>query len=95
MAHYRLSLRADQDLFDIFRYGIKTFGLVQAESYQIDLTRCFNLLAENPRLGRPADIIAPGLRRHEHARHVILYEIEADGVLILAVLHDRSLLHLF
>ena len=94
MRRYRLSRRADQDLFEIFRFGIETFGLLQAEQYQTDLTHCFDLLAQNPRLGRPADIIAPGLRRHEHARHIILYEIETDGVLILTILHQRRLLHL-
>ena len=31
-----------------------------------------------------------GHRRHEHKSHVILYEPTDDGVLILAVVHGRS-----
>ncbi|MCE7030379.1 type II toxin-antitoxin system RelE/ParE family toxin [Jiella avicenniae] len=50
----------------------------------------FALLARNPRLGRPAEAIAPGVRRHEYRSHVILYEEMPDGVLILAVVHGRS-----
>lgn len=94
MSSFRLSQRADSDLLDIFVYGIEQFGEAQAERYQIDMTRCFGLLADNPRMGRPADSIAPGVRRHEHASHVILYEEDADGVLILAVVHGRNVRHL-
>lgn len=31
------------------------------------------------------------MRRHEHGSHVILYREEKDGVLIVAVLHSRSI----
>ncbi len=55
---------------------------------------CFQLLADNPRLGREAKAIAPGVRRHEHGSHVILYEESGTGVLILAVLHQKSVIRL-
>ena len=51
---------------------------------------CFELLAENPLMGRQSATIRPGLRRHEHGSHVILYKQEDDGVLIVAVVHGRS-----
>ena len=35
-------------------------------------------------------MIRPGVRRHEHASHVILYESVGTGVLILALVHRRS-----
>ena len=52
--------------------------------------RTFQLLADNPRMGRRADRIAPGVSRHEHGAHVTLYETTASGVLILAVVHGAS-----
>ncbi|ESQ75040.1 type II toxin-antitoxin system RelE/ParE family toxin [Asticcacaulis sp. AC402] len=60
MSGYRLSLRAETDLLDIFIFGIEQFGVVQAEIYQEQLTHCFELLAESPRLGRPALVCALG-----------------------------------
>lgn len=41
-------------------------------------------------MGRKAEAIAPGVRRHEHGSHVILYEEQSDGIDILAVIHGRS-----
>lgn len=64
---------------------------MQAARYRDSLEDCFALLAANPRMGRPAHRIAPGVRRHEHGSHVIFYRRDADGVLILAVVHARSL----
>lgn len=90
MSSYRLTERAEADVFDIFLFGFEQFGRMQASRYRDELAACFQLLAENPRMGRPAESIAPGVRRHEHGSHVILYEIADDGVLILAVVHGRS-----
>ena len=91
MNEYRLTRAADADLLELFIYGFETFGLVQAEDYRNDMTRCFELLAANPKLGREADELAPGARRHEHARHVIFYDEQPYGVLVTAVLHERRI----
>ena len=91
MASYHLTLRAEADVFDIFLYGLEAFGANQAARYKDDLTRSFAMLAENPRMGRPAEAIALGLRRHEHQSHVILYEIDGPDILVLAVVHGRSI----
>jgi len=90
MSEYVLTKRAEADLFDILLFGCEQFGVRQAEIYAADLERTFQLLAANPRMGREAAVIAPGVRRHEHGSHVILYEISADGVLILALVHASS-----
>lgn len=78
-------------MLEAFIYGLEAFGAVKAEDYRQDLTQCFALLADTPRLGRKADIAAPSARRHEHGRHVIFYEEQPYGVLILAVIHERSI----
>jgi toxin ParE1/3/4 len=91
MNEYRLTKEADADLLKLFIYGFETFGLRQAEDYRDSMTRCFGLLAENPRMGRTADQFAPGARRHEHAQHIIFYDDQPYGVLITAIIHERSI----
>lgn len=90
MTDYTLTRRAEADLFDIAVHGYRQFGSRQAEAYAAGLEHAFRLLADNPQMGRTADAIRPGVRRHEHAAHVILYESAASGVLILAIVHGRS-----
>ena len=49
------------------------------------------MLAENPAVGRAAYDVLPGLLRHEHSKHVIFYRVEAKGILISRILHQRML----
>ena len=79
MAEYRLTRAAEEDLLEAFVYGFEAFGPAQAEDYRQSMTQCFELLAGNPRLGRQADDLVPGARRHEHGRHVIFYESSPMG----------------
>ncbi|MBR0647395.1 type II toxin-antitoxin system RelE/ParE family toxin [Plastoroseomonas hellenica] len=94
MGRYRLTKDADADLLRVLLYGFEAFGIAQAEDYRTGMARCFALLADNPGLGRGADEFAPGARRHEHARHIIFYNEEPGGVLITAIVHERSMRHL-
>jgi toxin ParE1/3/4 len=91
MGRYRLTNQADLDLLDIFVYGIELFGELQAIRYQRGLNHVFELLADNPHLGREATAIGPDVRRHEHGSHIILYEESEDGVTILAFVHQSSI----
>jgi len=91
MTEYRVSKRAIANLNNIYLYGIEQFGRPQALAYQVELEDCFAMLARHPRIGRTSPTIRPGMRRHEHGSHVILYREEKDGVLIVAVLHSRSI----
>ena len=86
-----LSDRASAELLDIYLHGIRMFGAHQADRYIDSLESCFALLARNPRMGRRADIVGAGLRRHEHMSHVIFYEEIKNGVFIVAVLHGRQI----
>lgn len=90
MSSYSLTERADADLFDLTLYGMKQFGVRQAEAYAADLERIFQLIADTPRMGRKADSIRPGVRRHEHGAHVILYEEAPGGITVLAIVHQSS-----
>lgn len=91
MSSFRLTERAADDIVALYVQGIEWFGPQQADSYVDDLQNCFQLLADNPRLGRAAPAAGRGIRRHEHRSHVIFYEEAGDGVMILAVAHRHQL----
>lgn len=95
MDRYRLTKWADRDLIDIYLYTLEQFGPAQAEIYTGSIRKCFELLAGNPRLGRTADDIRQGVRRHEHESHVIFYREDGSGILVLAVVHRRMKPELF
>jgi toxin ParE1/3/4 len=91
VSEYRFAVRTDRDLRDIYLYGVEQFGHRQAQRYRGSLDRCFSLLAENPRMGRLSPTVRPGIRRHEHGSHVILYRERKDYILIVAIVHGRSI----
>ena len=95
MASVHRTQGADDDLLDIYLFGVERFGPTQAARYLEELETCFHLIAENPRLGRKADRIAKNLRRHEHGSHIVMYYIVDDGVddgiEVAAVVHKSSI----
>ena len=88
MAVYSLSTRAAADLDGIYEYTIYEFGLEQARAYLLGLHERFELLAEQPELGRSAAELAPDLRRSEYQSHVVFYVPKIGGVRIVRVLHE-------
>ena len=90
MTDYRLTSRAEADLAGIAGiadYTIKTFGIQQARRYRDGLEACFRNLAENPRLCRSAEALAPDLRRFDHRSHAVFYSEDGEGALIIRILH--------
>ena len=49
---HRFSQRAERDLKDIYRYTFQTFGAKQAAKYLRELDSVFELVTDNPRMGR-------------------------------------------
>ena len=87
MADFHLTSRAESDLAEIADYTIETFGIEQARRYCDALETCFQMIADNPKLGRNADQLAPELRRYEYQSHVVFYLPEGPDALIVRVLH--------
>jgi toxin ParE1/3/4 len=91
MPAYRKTRRADEDLKEIYRYTRRTWGRVQAERYIRGLEQRFTALAGNPLAGLAREDLQPsGLRSIVHGSHVIFYQPQPDGVLIVRVLHGRQ-----
>ena len=91
MPSYRKTRRADEDLKEIYRYTRRMWGRAQAELYIRGLEQRFRVLADNPLAGIAREDIQPeGLRSVVHHSHVIFYQPQAYGVLIVRVLHGRQ-----
>ncbi len=78
-------------MLNIGTYTLRTWGGDQAVRYLGELDACCQMLAGNPALGRRCDNVRPGLRRMEHGRHVVFYRADAEGILVLRILHQRML----
>lgn len=84
MNQYKLTIKADEDLVNIFHYSLRQFGLNRAETYLTSLEEHFLTLAHSPELGRRIDHIRQGYFRYEHLSHKNIPE----GVLIVRILHQ-------
>ena len=86
--NYKLSKEADNDLLDLYLYGFKNFGEAQAEKYYFELEDCINLLTETPLICRERTEFTPAVRIHHHGKHLLIYLIQTDHILIVRILHD-------
>jgi len=90
MVNYQLTKKATKELEQIYEYSIVNFGLKQAKSYFTSLSETFNLIGENPMIGRNCDDILKGYRKHEHQEHVIYYRLEKENILIAHILGKKQ-----
>ncbi len=87
---YRTTRRADQDIIDIYLWGCREFGQRQAETYHEGLAATIDLITDNPRMARERPEFNPPVRLHPYRSHMIVYVLDASGVLIVRVLHGRQ-----
>ncbi len=85
---YKTTPEANIDLIDIYVQSFKKFGERQAEKYFAELERCFQLLSETPLICRERTELTPPVRIHHHGRHLIIYVIRDNLILIVRILHD-------
>lgn len=87
---YKLSNAAARDIAELLEQSLAEFGLQQAESSYTSLTRCLELLGDNPEAGRSAGEIRPGYRRFPHKSHPIFYKpLARDNILVVRILHHH------
>jgi len=85
---YKLTPEAEKDLTEIYLYGFLNFGEAQAEAYFAELEDCFQLLSKTPLICRERSEFSPPVRIHHHGRHLVVYVIKSELVLIVRLLHD-------
>lgn len=83
------SVKAAEDLADIWVYSLREWGIEQADRYLDELETALSQLKRNPKLGQRRDDLRPGcfsLRVHQH---IAYYWVTPSVVRIIRVLHVR------
>ncbi len=86
-SRYQLTDRADQDLFEVSLYLARVGSIETAEVFLKDLRQKFDLLAENPGLGRRRPELSPDLQSIPQGKYVIFYRPTEQGIVVVRVLH--------
>ena len=86
MAVYKFSKDAFLKLEEIYEYSFINFGEPQADEYILSLHEAFELLAEQPGLGRKFH----EFHKHEHRDYTFFYKIIEEGILIVHIYHQKE-----
>lgn len=88
MSVYRLTLEADRQLTEIWRYTAGRWGVRQADDYLAALEATCEKAAATPSLLRPRADLSPDLGAIKSGSHMVFARIDSDGVLlIVSILH--------
>ncbi|WP_366523782.1 type II toxin-antitoxin system RelE/ParE family toxin [uncultured Algimonas sp.] len=79
----KLSAKADEDLDNIFTFGIERFGEHLAERYVSELLSHLDLLCTSPELFPLVGSERAGLRRSVFRSNVIYFEKEGSGIILI------------
>jgi len=91
MAKYRLSNEAKEDLIRIHQYGVKKFGMAQADKYYNSFFEYFDIIAQRPFSFESIDYIRNGYRRCACGADSIYYRIKNSTVEIMAIVGRQDL----
>jgi toxin ParE1/3/4 len=85
---YRLSRLAERDLDEIWSYVAEDASLETADRLIDAIIERFELLSEQPRMGRLRPEFGSGVRSFTVKNHVIYYRHDGE-ILIARILHGR------
>jgi len=91
MAKYRLSNEAKEDLIRIHQYGVKKFGMAQADKYFESFFECFDIIAQRPFSFESVNSIKKGYRRCVCGSDSIYYKINDEIIEIMTIIGRQDL----
>ena len=91
MADYRLSNDAREDLIRIHQYGVRKFGMRQADKYFHAFFECFDRIATNPYHFASVDNIRIGYRRCVCGVDIIYFRINKNMVEIISIMGRQDI----
>lgn len=91
MAKYRLSNSAKDDLIRIHQYGIKKFGISQADKYFDSFFEYFEIITQCPFSFESVDYIKTGYRRCVYGSDTIYFKVNTDIVEIMAIVGKQDM----
>lgn len=95
MAKYKLSNAAKEDLIRIHHYGVKKFGIDQADKYFDSFFKYFEIIAQRPLSFESVNFIKKGYRRCVCGSDSIYYKINNDIVEIITIIGRQDLNNIF
>ena len=91
MDKYRLSNEAKDDLIRIHQYGIRKFGIEQADKYFDSFFEYFEIISHRPFSFESVDYLRKGYRRCVCGSDSIYFKINEDEIEIMAVVGMQDL----
>ena len=91
MAKYKLSNVAKEDLIRIHHYGVKKFGIAQADKYFDAFFDYFDIIAQRPFSFESVNYLKKGYRRCVCGVDSIYFRIENETVEIMAIIGRQDL----
>ena len=90
MTDYKLSNAAKDDLIRIYPYGVKMYGMAQADKYFDSFFEYFDIIAQSPYSFESVDFIKKGYNRCICGSDSIYYKINGEIVEIMAIVERRD-----
>ena len=94
MKNYRLTNQAKEDLIRIHHYGIRKFGVKQADMYFDNFFINFELIAKFPYAFESVDYIKPGYRRCVSGVDSIYFRINENITEIITIVGRQEIRNL-
>jgi len=91
MSKYKLSNAAKEDLIRIHHYGVKKFGIKQADKYFNSFFDYFEIIADRPLSFEAVDFIKPGYRRCVCGVDSIYFKLDGEITEIMAIIGRQDL----
>lgn len=91
MAKYILSNEAKDDLIRIHHYGVKKFGMIQADKYFDSFFEYFDIITQRPFSFESVDFIKKGYRRCVCGSDSIYFRLNDDTIEIMAIVGRQDL----
>lgn len=86
MAKYKLSNVAKEDLIRIHNYGVKKFGMQQADKYFDSFFEYFEVIVERPFSFEAVDFIRTGYRRCVCGSDTIYFRVNENHIEIMTII---------
>ena len=91
MSEYRLSNVAKEDLIRVHQFGVKKFGITQADKYFYSFFDYFEIIAQRPFSFESVEYIKEGYRRCPCGSGTIYFRINDYVVEIMAIIGMQDL----
>lgn len=85
MANYKLSNTAKEDLIRIHHYGVRKFGMDQADKYFASFFEYFEIIEQRPYSFEAVDYIKEGYKRCVCGSDSIYYKVNSNIIEIMAI----------